>query len=158
MSIKKSKKHIQKKKAREKEVKKRIHENRVLSRIERRNELDRERAYEAEFNKKSEENLSNEERLARLQNNMKVLEALESEYDKDRNISKEQAEKLNKQFEATGEFQELQTELYNIFQEKEKLKESGELTDEKGAAFKARLDEIGKRIEELTKVRSENAV
>jgi len=33
MSIKKSKKHIQKKKLREKEVKKRIHENRVQLRI-----------------------------------------------------------------------------------------------------------------------------
>jgi len=158
MSIKKSKKHIQAKKAREKEVKKRIHKNRLELRKERRLELERERAFEKEFAKKSEESLSNEERLERLRNNTKVLEALEAEYDKENNISKEQAEKLNKQFEATGEYQELQTELYNIFQEKEKLKAAGELTDEKSAEFKSKLDQIGKRIEELGQIRKENAV
>lgn len=158
MSIKKSKKHIEKKKTREKEVKKIINKNRVLLRIERRQEMERERAFEREFAKKSEENLSNEERMQRLQNNVEILKALESEYDKENNISKEQAEKLNKQFEATGEYQELQTELYGIFQEKENLKNTGELTEEKSAEIKKRLDEIGKRIEELSKIRQENIV
>jgi hypothetical protein len=158
MSIKKSKKHIQAKKAREKEVKKRINENRVILRKERRLELERERAYEIEFAKKSEENLSNEERLERLKNNVKILEALESEYDKEKNISQEQVEKLNKQFEATGEYQELQTELYTIFQEKEALKTKGELTDEKSEEIKSRLDKIGKRIEDLGKIRQENII
>jgi len=97
--------------------------------------LERERAFEREFAKKSEENLSNEERKQRLENSMKMLEALEAEYDKENNISKEQAEKLNKQFEATGEYQELQTELYNLFQEKEKLKEKKRINRRKSCGI-----------------------
>lgn len=158
MSKKNSKKHLQKRKLREKEVKKRIMENRVILRRERRDERIREQAFEKEFAKKSEECLSNEERKERLEHNLKILEALEKEYDKENNITDDKAEKLNKQFETTEEFKKLQVELYEILDQKQKDFKAGDLTPEKEAQYKAKIDDIAQKIEQLKKTREENTV
>lgn len=73
-------KKIQKKKARQKAVKKKIIEKRLESRREAKLVRLRDEAFEREFAKKQNLNLSAEEIKDRLENNMKILEALEEEY------------------------------------------------------------------------------
>jgi hypothetical protein len=76
----KERKKLQKKKARQKAVKKKIIEKRLDDRKQRKLERLRDEAYEREFEKKQNLGLSSEEIKERLENNMKILQALEDEF------------------------------------------------------------------------------
>lgn len=76
----KERKKLQKKKARQKAVKKKLIEKRLEARREAKLVKLRDEAFEREFEKKQNLNLSDEEIKERLENNMKILEALEEEY------------------------------------------------------------------------------
>lgn len=144
--MKKGKKAIQKKKLRSKEVRKKIVEKRLALRKERKDEQIREQAFEKEFAEKSKSGLSNEEIKSRLEHNLNILEALEKEYDSESQSDKKQ--KVQQQVEAIEQLTNLQNELLLVHQEKESLKEKGELTDEKAAEINAKLEGIGKRMQE----------
>ncbi len=81
MSKKNTKKHFEKRKAREKAVKKKIVESRVLLRKERKLEREREEAYEREFAQKQNMGLTPEQVRAKIEENMKILEAINEEHD-----------------------------------------------------------------------------
>lgn len=146
MSMKKNKKAIQKKKLRSKQVRKKIVEKRLALRKERKDEQIREQAFEREFAEKNKSGLSNEEIKSRLEHNLNILEALEKEYDSESQSDKKQ--KVQQQVEAIEQLTNLQNELLAVHQEKESLKEKGELTDEKTAEISAKLENIGNRMQE----------
>lgn len=146
MSMKKNKKAIQKKKLRSKQVRKKIVEKRLALRKERKDEQIREQAFEREFAEKNKSGLSNEEIKSRLEHNLNILEALEKEYDSESQSDKKQ--KVQQQVEAIEQLTNLQNELLAVHQEKESLKEKGELTDEKAAEISAKLENIGNRMQE----------
>jgi|APGre2960657373_1045057.scaffolds.fasta_scaffold15489_5 hypothetical protein len=73
-------KKIQKKKTRQKAVKKKIVEKRLQNRREIKFMKIRDEAFEKEFAKKQALGLSDVEIKERLENNLKILEALEEEY------------------------------------------------------------------------------
>lgn len=75
----KNSKKIAKKKAHEREARKRVLERRQSLRQERKDEKLREEAFEREFAKKQNLGLTQEEIKAKLEHNMKILEALENE-------------------------------------------------------------------------------
>lgn len=144
--MKKNKKAIQKKKLRSKQVRKKIVEKRLALRKERKDEQIREQAFEREFAEKNKSGLSNEEIKSRLEHNLNILEALEKEYDSESQSDKKQ--KVQQQVEAIEQLTNLQNELLAVHQEKESLKEKGELTDEKAAEISAKLENIGNRMQE----------
>lgn len=76
----KERKKLQKKKARQKAVKKRLIETRLEDRKQRKLERLRDEAFEREFAKKQNLGLSSEEIKERLENNLKILQALEDEF------------------------------------------------------------------------------
>jgi len=75
----KNSKKIAKKKAHEREARKRVLEKRQSLRQDRKDEKLREEAFEREFAKKQNLGLTQEEIKAKLEHNMKILEALENE-------------------------------------------------------------------------------
>ena len=93
----KERKKLQKKKARQKAVKKKIIEKRLEARKEAKLVRLRDEAYEREFNKKQNLNLSAEEIKERLENNMKILEALEEEYMRDSSANQEMINEVKEQ-------------------------------------------------------------
>ena len=93
----KERKKLQKKKARQKAVKKKIIEKRLEARKEAKLVRLRDEAFEREFNKKQNLNLSAEEIKERLENNMKILEALEEEYMRDSSANQEMINEVKEQ-------------------------------------------------------------
>jgi hypothetical protein len=81
MSKKNTKKHFEKRKAREKAVKKKIAESRVFIRKERRFEREREEALEREFAQKQNYGLSEEEVKQKIADSWKMLEAINEHHD-----------------------------------------------------------------------------
>ena len=79
MSIKRSAKHVAKKRARQKEVKKALIEKRLNDRKQKRLDWEREKAFEREFNEKNKIGLSQQEVNEKLAHNMELLTALENE-------------------------------------------------------------------------------
>lgn len=96
-------KKIEKKKARQKTVKKKIIEKRLAARKEAKMVRLRDEAYEREFAKKQNLNLSAEEIKQRLEHNMKILEALEEEYLKENPASKEVVDSVKEQLDLQKE-------------------------------------------------------
>ena len=103
---------LQKKKARQKAVKKKIIGKRLEARREAKLVHERDEAYERDFAKKQNLNLSAEEIKERLEHNMKILEALEEEYMKDN-------PEHQKNIEGVKEQLELQKEMVQAVKEKE---------------------------------------
>lgn len=93
----KERKKLQKKKARQKAVKKRLIEKRLADRKERKLERLRDAAYEREFSKKHNLGLSDQEIKERLAHNMKILQALEEEYLREKNANNETIEQVKEQ-------------------------------------------------------------
>jgi len=108
----KERKKLQKKKARQKAVKKKIIEKRLEARREAKLVRERDEAYERAFAKKQNLNLSAEEIKERLENNMKILEALEEEYLKENPDNRKNVESVKEQLE-------LQKEMLAAVKEKE---------------------------------------
>ncbi len=81
MSKKDTKKHFEKRKAREKAVKKRIAESRVFLRKERRLEREREEALEREFAQKQNFGLTEEQVKQKIADSYKMLEAINEAHD-----------------------------------------------------------------------------
>ena len=81
MSKKNTKKHFEKRKAREKAVKKKIAESRVFIRKERRFEKEREEALEREFAQKQNHGFSEEEVKQKIADSWKMLEAINEHHD-----------------------------------------------------------------------------
>ena len=149
MSMKNSKNHIQKKIARSKEVKKILIEKRLQNRRELRFDKEREAAFEREFDEKNKLGLRPEEVKERLQNNMNILQALEDKYIQDREDKAKNSEKLMEQFKNTEEIAKLQQEIFDMQDEKQGILDNKEMTPEKEAELKERLELIGKKMNEL---------
>lgn len=113
----KERKKLQKKKARQKAVKKRIIEKRLEARREARLIRERDAAYEREFAKKQNMNLSADEIKERLEHNMKILEALEEEYLKENPANKKTVDDVKEQLD-------MQKEMLDNIQQKEKIENS----------------------------------
>lgn len=77
----KNNKKVAKKKAHEREARKRVLERRTAIRQERKDDRLREEAFEREFSQKQNLGLTTEEIKEKLEYNMKILEALEKEYE-----------------------------------------------------------------------------
>lgn len=155
MSMKKSKKHFEKKRSRSKEVKKLLIEKRLKNRRELHLDKERELAFEKEFNEKNKMNLPPEEIKTRLENNMKVLEALEEKYVQEQEEKAKNSEKLMAQFKNTEEVAKLQQEIFDMQDNKQGLLDRGEMTPEIEAELKEKLERIGKRMEELVEKHKE---
>jgi hypothetical protein len=147
--MKNSKNHIQKKIARSTEVKKILIEKRLQNRRELRFDKEREAAFEREFDEKNKLGLRPEEVKERLQNNMNILQALEDKYIQDREDKAKNSEKLMEQFKNTEEIAKLQQEIFDMQDEKQGILDNKEMTPEKEAELKERLELIGKKMNEL---------
>ncbi len=158
MSMKRSAKHVAKKRARQKEVKKALIEKRLRERKEKRLEHERELAFEREFAEKNKMGLTNQEVKDRLTNNMQILEALENEFiaEEQANNDPAKSEKALAQLQAIEEFGKIQGEIINLEQEKAALEKAGEFTEEKMKEHSEKLDALKNKITELQKVREEN--
>lgn len=124
----KNKKKMMKKKAHEREARKRVLEKRTVMRKERKDEKIREEAFEKAFAEKQNLGLTTEEIKEKLENNMKILEALEQEFEKEEESRKSQ----------TGDFlQKIQAEMDKFKQDidakvlQEKNKDTVDLNSEK---------------------------
>ena len=101
----KNNKKLAKKKAHEREARKRVLDKRMALRQERKDERIREEAYEKAFREKQNLGLTNEEIKAKLEHSMKMLEALEEEYDQSPDKQKNTA--INQQIkESMDKFKE----------------------------------------------------
>lgn len=160
MSRKLGRKHIEKKKARQKAVKKVLIEKRLADRREKRLEREKELIYEREFNEKNKLGLSKEEVKERLEQNLKILEVLEQQMiaeEAERGKS-ETGDKAQAQLEAIEDFGKLQGELINLQVAKKEAQEKNDWNDEKENKFVADLERINLSMEELKKKRENNVM
>lgn len=160
MGRKLGRKHIEKKKARQKAVKKILIEKRLADRKERRLEREKELIYEREFNEKNKMGLSKEEVKQRLEQNLKILEVLEQQMIKEESErgQSDAGEKAQAQLEAIEDFSKLQGELINLQVSKKELQEKNEWTDEKEQGFIANLERITNEMEKLKQKRESNVI
>jgi hypothetical protein len=160
MSIRRSAKHVAKKRERQKEVKKALIEKRLNDRKQKRLDWEREKAFEREFNEKNKIGLSQQEVNEKLAHNMELLTALENELiEEEKNRSTgETSEKALAQLQAIEEFGKIQGDIIALEQEKANLIKEEKFTPEKAEEHAAKLDELNKKVDLLQKVREQNAL
>jgi hypothetical protein len=160
MGKKLGRKHIEKKRARQKAVKKVLIEKRLADRKEKRLEREKELIYEREFNEKNKLGLSKEEVKQRLEQNLKILEVLEQQMiaeEAERGKS-DLGDKAQAQLEAIEDFGKLQGELINLQVSKKESQEKNEWSDEKEKQFLVDLERITASMEELKQKRENNVM
>jgi len=161
MSKKNSRKQVEKKRARQKAVKKVLIEKRLADRKAKRLEFERELAYEREFNDKQKKlGLTQDEVRERLENNMKVLEALEEQMEKEEAARGESdaGNKSRAQLDLIEEFGVLQKDLIELHQLKKELEGKGEFTDEAKEKFTTQVEEIHKKLQDLDDAQKKLAI
>ena len=151
---------MEKKRARQKSAKKDLIERRLADRKEKRLEREREMAFEKEFNGKNKLGISNEEVQQRLENNMKVLEALEKQLieEEEQKGTNNVSEKAQVQLEAIEEFGKIQGEIINLQTAKKQLQENNQWTDEHEKQFATELERLTQALADLENKRKENAL
>ena len=158
MSKKCGRKHLEKKRARQKSVKKTLIEKRLFERKERKMERERELAFEREFNQKQSLGLSKEEINERLQKNIKMLEALEKQHDEEMAAkgNAESIQAIEKQLSTIEEYGKLQGEVINLMEKKKKMQEEGTLDEIAEKEFELSLQDLKNKMEVLNVIRQEN--
>jgi hypothetical protein len=160
MSRKLGRKHLEKKRARQKSAKKDLIERRLADRKEKRLEREREMAFEKEFNGKNKLGISNEEVQQRLENNMKLLEALEKQFieEEEQKGTNNVSEKAQLQLETIEEFGKIQGEIINLQTAKKQSQENNQWTDEQEKQFATELEKLTQALADLENKRKENAL
>jgi hypothetical protein len=160
MSKKIGRKHMEKKRARQKAVKKILVEKRLVERKERKLEHMREIAFEREFDNKQKIGLSKEEVDEKLRRNIKMLEALEQQHDEEMAAKGQggEVEAIGKQLETIEEFGRLQGELVNLHNKRAELEKNGQLDEEAKKDFELKLLDLNNKMEVLKIVKEENKI